>query len=154
MIIFVDIDETICYYDDNKLNNCSNVRDYSKAKPYLKRIEKINDLYSQENTIVYWTARGTKTGINWFLLTQEQLNKWECKYHELRMGKPNYDLFIDDKNINSDYYFNSDCNQGCINKKYHYLFKNSYSFSRAIPLTLSTASNVFEPLCDPKIFCL
>jgi len=80
MIIFVDIDETICYYDDNKLNNCSNVRDYSKAKPYLKRIEKINDLYSQENTIVYWTARGTKTGINWFLLTQEQLN--------MNLGKP------------------------------------------------------------------
>ena len=28
-----------------------------------------------------------------------------CKFHELRMGKPYYDLFIDDKNINSEEYF-------------------------------------------------
>jgi len=28
-----------------------------------------------------------------------------CKIHELRMGKPVYDLFIDDKNISSDNYF-------------------------------------------------
>ena len=31
---------------------------------------------------------------------------WGCKFHELKMGKPNYDLFIDDKNINCDTYFN------------------------------------------------
>ena len=102
MIIFVDIDETICHHD------ITEPRNYSNAQPYPKRIEKINELYSQGNTIVYWTARGTKTGLNWFTLTVSQLDKWGCKYHELRMGKPNYDLFIDDKNINSDYYFNSD----------------------------------------------
>ena len=27
----------------------------------------------------------------------EQLNKWGAKFHELKMGKPAYDLFIDDK---------------------------------------------------------
>jgi len=39
MIIFVDIDDTICYYPidiDNK--------DYNNALPYLERIKKINDL--------------------------------------------------------------------------------------------------------------
>ena len=100
MIIFVDIDNTICYYD-----NLNSTLDYSNAKPYVERIEKINKLFDNGDTIVYWTARGTKTGIRWFNITLEQLNKWGCKYHELRMGKPVYDLFIDDKNINSETYF-------------------------------------------------
>ena len=99
MLIFVDIDNTICYYD--KPHNL----DYNSAKPYKKRIEKINKLYDEHNTIVYWTARGTRTGINWYQITQKQLKQWNCKYHELRLGKPAYDLFIDDKNINSEVYF-------------------------------------------------
>ena len=99
MIIYVDIDDTICYYEnDNKLN-------YDKAIPYNNRIEKINKLYEEGNTIIYWTARGSKTGINWFNITLKQLNLWKCKFHELRMGKPYYDLFIDDKNINSVTFF-------------------------------------------------
>ncbi len=100
MLIYVDIDDTICYYQNkDKL-------DYSKAIPNFERIEKINKLYDEQNTIVYWTARGSKTGINWFNITLNQLNLWKCKFHELRMGKPYYDLFIDDKNINSDTFFN------------------------------------------------
>ena len=97
MIIFVDIDETICYYEGK--------RDYKLAKPYYNRIEKVNNLYDKGNTIVYWTARGTITQNNWFNVTLNQLNSWGCKFHELRMGKPAYDLFIDDKNINSNIYF-------------------------------------------------
>lgn len=97
MIIYVDIDETICYYEEK--------RDYNIAKPYFSRIEKINSLYDQGNTIVYWTARGTVTQENWFNVTLKQLNSWNCKFHELRMGKPAYDLFIDDKNINSETFF-------------------------------------------------
>tara|TARA_B100001287_G_C22612148_1_gene495691 strand:- start:220 stop:519 length:300 start_codon:yes stop_codon:yes gene_type:complete len=98
MIIYVDIDETICYY--------KNEREYNKAIPYYERIEKINKLYEQENTIVYWTARGSLSNINYYNLTISQLNNWGCKFHELRMGKPVYDIFIDDKNINSEIYFN------------------------------------------------
>lgn len=100
MIIFVDIDDTICYR--NEVNN--NI-DYSKSEPYLNRIEKINKLFDEGNTIVYWTARGTLSNINWFTITLNQLKTWGCKFHELRMGKPAYDLFIDDKNINSEDYF-------------------------------------------------
>jgi hypothetical protein len=98
MIIYVDIDETICYYEEK--------RDYNIANPYYNRIEKINTLFDEGNTIVYWTARGTVTQENWFNVTLNQLNKWNCKFHELRMGKPAYDLFIDDKNINSESFFN------------------------------------------------
>ena len=97
MIIYVDIDETICYYEGD--------RNYSLALPYTERISKINDLYDKGNTIIYWTARGTITQDNWFIITYNQLNNWKCKFHELRMGKPVYDLFIDDKNINSDSFF-------------------------------------------------
>ena len=91
-IIYVDIDETICYYEGDS--------NYSLALPYIERISKINDLYDNGNTIIYWTARGTITQDNWFVITYNQLNNWKCKFHELRMGKPSYDLFIDDKNIN------------------------------------------------------
>jgi hypothetical protein len=97
MIIYVDIDETICYYENERL--------YHLAKPNKERITKINNLFEQGHTIIYWTARGTLTNINHFSLTYEQLNNWGCKFSELRMGKPAYDLFIDDKNINSEDYF-------------------------------------------------
>jgi hydroxymethylpyrimidine pyrophosphatase-like HAD family hydrolase len=99
MIIYVDIDETICYYNGE--------RDYNIAIPHTERIEKINNLFNDGHTIIYWTARGTLTNKNWFQITLGQLTSWGCKFHELRMGKPAYDLFIDDKNINSETYFQS-----------------------------------------------
>ena len=35
-----------------------------------------------------------------------KINKgWGCKFTELRLGKPHYNLFIDDKNINSEVFF-------------------------------------------------
>ena len=101
MIIYVDIDETICLHPDET----NGPRDYSGASPLKDRIEKINSLYEKGNTIVYWTARGTVTGIDWRKLTEEQLENWGAKHHKLKMGKPAYDLFIDDKNINSETFF-------------------------------------------------
>lgn len=90
-IIYVDIDETICHTDTN--------RDYYEAKPIIQNIEKINKLYDEGNTIVYWTARGSRKQINWYDLTYKQLNNWGVKFHELRVDKPYYDLFIDDKTL-------------------------------------------------------
>lgn len=99
MIIYVDIDETICRSPEN--------RDYSLAVPFQDRIERINRLYDSGHRVVYWTARGTGSGIDWRETTEKQFKEWGVKYHELRLGKPIYDLFIDDKNINSDTYFRS-----------------------------------------------
>tara|TARA_R100001015_G_C4626948_1_gene186208 strand:+ start:1455 stop:1754 length:300 start_codon:yes stop_codon:yes gene_type:complete len=98
VIIFVDIDSTICK---------TNETDYENAESFSKRIEKINRLYDEGNTIVYWTARGTGSGLDWREVTEKQFEEWGVKYHELRFGKPVYDLFIDDKNINSEEYFRS-----------------------------------------------
>lgn len=90
MNIYVDIDETICFYEGE--------RDYRKALPNLENIKKIHILYEQGHTITYWTARGSVTGIDWYEVTRQQLADWGCKYHHLSVGeKPAYDLLICDK---------------------------------------------------------
>ena len=103
MILYVDIDETICMSPDD--------RDYAKAKPIKKNIDKINKLYDEGNTITYWTARGTGSGIDWRDVTEKQFDKWGVKYHDLKFGKPIYDLFVDDKNINSETFFKGEDNE-------------------------------------------
>jgi hypothetical protein len=108
MIIYVDIDETICYH---KEDDTTKARDYTKAMPYTKRIEKVNSLYDEGHTIVYWTARGSVTGLDWTDLTASQLKEWGAKHHNLILGKPQYDLFIDDKNINSEDFFKGEQNE-------------------------------------------
>lgn len=93
MTYFIDIDDTIC--------TLSRSYDYSSAIPIQLAIDKVNELYDAGHRIVFWTARGTISGHDWRDLTETQLNLWGVKYHELRLGKPAYDVFIDDKNINS-----------------------------------------------------
>ena len=97
MQYIVDIDNTIT----DTVNS-----DYPNTQPMLSRIKKINKLYEEGNTIIYWTARGGSTGKDWTDLTTKQLKEWGCKYHELRMRKPSYDIWVDDKAINSEDFFN------------------------------------------------
>ena len=97
MVIYVDIDETICSTPNN--------RDYSKSKPIKNNIKKINDLFDFGYTIIYWTARGSSSGTDHSKITKQQLKKWKAKHTELKMGKPMYDLFICDKAINSIDFF-------------------------------------------------
>jgi len=100
MIYMVDIDQTICKtpYTDGQHR-------YGLATPFKHRIEKINKLYDQGHTIKYWTARGSGSGIDWTELTTQQLNDWDCKFHEVRVGKPSYDIWIDDKAISDKDFF-------------------------------------------------
>ena len=97
MIYYVDIDETICYYEGK--------REYPLAKPIVENIEKINNLYDEGHTIVYWTARGSVSGIDWLELTHKQLSEWGAKYTDARVGKPHYDFFICDKAFNTNRFF-------------------------------------------------
>jgi hypothetical protein len=96
MIYFVDIDGTIC-------NNTFG--DYERAIPVKENIKKINNLFDEGHTIIYWTARGTQTGKSWKELTLLQFKKWGVKFHDLKFQKPHYDLFIDDKSINAETFF-------------------------------------------------
>jgi len=93
MNIYVDIDETICYYD--------NEREYHLAKPIVVNISKINKLYEDGNKITYYTARGSvhRDRLDEYIyLTKNQLKGWGCRYHHLSVGeKPPYDLLICDK---------------------------------------------------------
>ena len=90
MIVRVDVDETIC-------TGPTEPRDYEKSQPIVQNIDRINRLYDAGHTIIYWTARGSRTGKNWHSLTEKQLKEWGAKYHVLECTKPYYDLLIDDK---------------------------------------------------------
>lgn len=98
LVYYVDIDETICEYEEGK-------REYPLATPIKRNIEKINKLYDEGNKIVYWTARGSTTGKDWTDLTLSQLKEWGARYTDAKLGKPHYDVFICDKAINSIDFF-------------------------------------------------
>ena len=92
MKIFVDIDETICFYDGVER------RGYRNAIPNYKNIDKINKLYDEGNHITYWTGRGSVSKFDYYDLTEKQINEWGCKYHQLSVGeKPDYHLLICDR---------------------------------------------------------
>ena len=98
--------KTICFDLDGVL--CSLVKsNYSKSKPIKKNIKAVNDLYDSGHIIIIFTARymgrtknnrllAIKKGMK---LTIRQLKKWRVKYHKLILGKPSYDLVVDDKSI-------------------------------------------------------
>ena len=90
-----DIDGTIC------TTGC----DYNDSVPYVDVIDKINNLYDDGHHIEFFTSRGTKSGKDWKSFTLKQLRSWEVKFHKLTMGKPHYDLFIDDRCINNDEWY-------------------------------------------------
>jgi hypothetical protein len=89
-IFCFDIDETICKTID---------QNYLNSTPILERVRKINALFEDGNIIKLYTARGSKTGIDWTEITVKQLSDWGVKYHELNLGKPFADYYIDDKAI-------------------------------------------------------
>ena len=101
MIIYVDIDGTICTLNNSDGENKDQSFDpagYEDAQPIYENIDKINKLYDEGHHIKYWTARGAVTGLEWYDITKNQLDSWKCRYHELSVGeKPDYDLLICDK---------------------------------------------------------
>tara|TARA_R110001583_G_scaffold127964_2_gene279734 strand:- start:4136 stop:4477 length:342 start_codon:yes stop_codon:yes gene_type:complete len=101
----VDIDGTICRHENEKAH-------YSQGKPIKERIKFFNQLYDAGHTIIYWTARGGFSGVDHSELTKRQLDEWGVKRTELRMGKPSYDYWIDDKAFNVENFFMSDLKTG------------------------------------------
>lgn len=93
MNIFVDLDNTLCETEDSN---------YTESKPIEERIIKVNKLKDDGNKITIWTARGQTSGIDYTELTKKQLTDWDIRYDKLLMGKPSYDLYIDDKSVNVD----------------------------------------------------
>ncbi len=71
--------------------------DYSTAYPMQQNIDLLNRLCDNGHKMVYFTARGYVTGIDWKETTEKQFAEWGVKYSELYFGKPNADVYIDDK---------------------------------------------------------
>ena len=80
MIYCFDLDGTLCTNTNGK---------YARATPYLERIKKVNQLYSDGNYIIINSARGSNTGINWYDTTEKQIKSWGINFHELHVGRSN-----------------------------------------------------------------
>ena len=98
-IIFFFLYNTLCTTTKNY---------YTKSKPKKNKISLVNDLYDKGYIIKIFTSRfmgrsnenirqAKKLGYD---ITKIQLKKWGVKYHKLILGKPSYDIFIADKNLN------------------------------------------------------
>jgi quercetin dioxygenase-like cupin family protein len=93
---FIDLDNTLCITTNSE---------YMISEPIQERIDYINRLKSEGNHITIWTARGATSGIDHEILTRKQLTDWNIQYDELLMGKPHYDVYLDDKSFNIDTFY-------------------------------------------------
>ena len=100
--------KTICFDIDGVI--CSQVSNghYENATPNKKQILTINKLYKNRYKIILFTSRfmgrtkdnaklAKKIG---YKFTYKQLKRWNLNFHKLIMGKPSYDIIIDDKSYN------------------------------------------------------
>ena len=106
--IYVDLDNTLCTTTNG---------DYSTSTPILERIAYFNVLKEQGHNITIWTARGTRSGVDYAEFTKAQLNSWNVMYDELLMQKPDYDIYYDDKSFNIDDFLPVIKNNDCLTKK-------------------------------------
>jgi len=83
---------------DNTLVKTVN-SDYERSVPIQSRIDSVNRLYDAGHTIYLFTARGSSSGKDWRQFTEEQMQLFGVKYHRIITGKPDVDLFVDDKAI-------------------------------------------------------
>ena len=112
-ILFLMEKLTFCFDIDNTICHSSDDGSYDTSTPYLERIERINTIYDQGHTVFFMTARGMgrtnndqkKARQEMYKLTKKQLDSWNVKYHQLFLGKPSADLYIDDKGLSDDAFF-------------------------------------------------
>jgi hypothetical protein len=90
-----DIDGVICITKN---------RNYKNSKPIKKNIKTINSLYKNNFHITLFTARymgryneNISRVIKKKKIVEKQLKLWGVNYNRLLLGKPSYDLLVDDK---------------------------------------------------------
>lgn len=98
MKLVFDIDGVLCNEHD---------ADVTHREPFMSRIWQINQLVEKEGYEVdIYTSRGMRsTGndpvasdLKYRDITEKQLADWGVKYSKLYFGKPNADVYIDNKN--------------------------------------------------------
>ncbi len=98
-----DIDGTICTFTNGKYDLC---------QPLINHIKIINKLYDQGNKIILLTARGmNSTGGDqllahekYYQFTSHQLKEWGVKFNLLYLGKPQADIYVDDRGIGLQFF--------------------------------------------------
>jgi len=100
--------KTIAFDLDNTLCACKPGVPYREARPLPNMIRILKQLKREGHKIIIFTARGMSRAktrqqaeIMYWNLTITQLEKWKIPYDFLIMGKPDFDLVIDDKAVNS-----------------------------------------------------
>lgn len=91
--------KTFCFDIDGIIATLVHDNQYNNAQPKTETIQLINQLYESGHHITLFTARGSKTGIDWSDVTQKQMIEWGVKHHELHFGKPAADYYIDDRSM-------------------------------------------------------
>ena len=105
-IIAFDLDDVLCSRTSEK----GAIEKYKSCKPNQEMINILNKCYEKGHKIIIYTARGMtcfKCNVNdiyanLYEITKKQLEQWGVNYHQLIMGKVHFDLFIDDKAVNSN----------------------------------------------------
>ena len=90
MQLIIDLDGTIC--TEEKMFS------RSLSQPILKAVESVNQLFDEGHIIIIYSAR------LWieFEMTTHWLKTNGVKYHQLVMGKPQGDVWIDDRALQFD----------------------------------------------------
>jgi len=95
----------ICFDLDGVICTTKNAN-YKKSRPKKEIINLINKLYKKYYILIF-TARymgRSKENIRLakkkgYKFTLKQLHNWNLKFHELKFGKPSYDIIVDDKSF-------------------------------------------------------
>ena len=85
--------QTYCIDIDGVLTNETAGHDYSARTPNQKNIDKVRELYRFGHHIVLWTSRFPEDEN----VTKKWLEENGVRYHELLLGKLQYDFLVDDK---------------------------------------------------------
>jgi D-sedoheptulose 7-phosphate isomerase len=88
----IDLDGTLC---------SNTFGEYVQATPVQYAIDQVNLLHSVGHKIKIFTARGSTSDIDWRITTEDQLRSWGVNYDELILGKPEADVYVDDKALNA-----------------------------------------------------
>ena len=103
----IDVTSLSAYDLSQKLHS-GEISSLDLCKAYLDRIKKINELYDDGHIIIFYTARGNKSGRGeeyYGPITRAQLDAWGVKYHELYFKPFDGDIFIDDRSVHPDEFF-------------------------------------------------
>lgn len=107
-IIAFDLDGTLCERPDGIEH--LGPKKYDFCSPKQDMIDVLNGLYDKGYTIIIYTARGMgqfngdvkRVYDELYKVTVDSLDHWGIRYHQLVMGKIDFDMLVDDKAMGID----------------------------------------------------